>query len=74
MTTLRIQLPTFRTQAPRGAEWFATLAYTLLHVFDLMVSARKPNAWSEQFSAASIDDAPARSTIDAMYRAGSVRL
>jgi hypothetical protein len=74
MTTLRIQLPTFRTAAPRGAEPLARAAYALWYFFDLMVSARKPNAWAEQFSAASLAEPEARSNVDALYRGGSVRL
>lgn len=74
MTTLRIQLPTFRTHAPRGAEPLARLAYAVWHFFDLMVSARKPNAWTQQFSAVSHDDLAARRNVDALYRGGAVRL
>ena len=74
MTTLRIQLPTFRTHSPRAAEPLARLAYALWHFFDLMVSARKPNAWADQFSAVSHDESDARSNVDAFYRGSSVRL
>ncbi len=73
MTTLSIQLPTFRTQAPRGAEPLAQAAFALWHFFELMVSARKPNAWSDQFSAVSLDEPDARRNVDALYRGGSVR-
>lgn len=74
MTTLRIQLPTFRTAAPRGTETLARVAHALCHVFELMVSARRPNSWSQQFSPASLDESRARDTVDALNRGQSVRL
>jgi hypothetical protein len=73
MTRLRIQLPTFRTRAPRGAEPLADLAF---RVFTLAASLTRRSAgpgWSEQFSPASLDEFSARGKVDALYRGGAVR-
>lgn len=74
MTTLRLQLPTFRTTAPRGAEPLAQLAYRLWSFFNRDVGASKQDAWPDQFSAVSLDEPGARTTVDALYRGNSVRL